>query len=147
MHLNREKLKYDLKGKTCRKWENRQNIYIYEKQNVPRGCLPLPRSYIHVHDHHIQTSSAPKPLGQSKPNFMWSIVRRGNENLYKLSRSHDQDGRHGYKYQKPLNIFYSRTRRPMILKIGMKHQAIEPYKVCINHDPGMTLTYFTARST
>ena len=29
----------------------------------------------------------------------------------------------------------------------MKHQAIELYKVCINHDPGMTLTYFTARST
>ena len=35
----------------------------------------------------------------------------------------------------------------MILKLGMKHQAIELYKVCINHDPGMTLTYFTARST
>ena len=35
----------------------------------------------------------------------------------------------------------------MILKLGMKHQARELYKVCINHDPGMTLTYFTARST
>ena len=35
----------------------------------------------------------------------------------------------------------------MILKLGMKHQAMELYKVCINHDPGMTLTYFTARST
>ena len=34
----------------------------------------------------------------------------------------------------------------MALKLGMKHQAIELYKVCINHDPGMTLTYFTARS-
>ena len=39
------------------------------------------------------------------------------------------------------------TRRPMILKLGMKHQGIEVYKICINHDPGMTLTYFTARST
>ena len=29
----------------------------------------------------------------------------------------------------------------MILKLGMKHQAIELYKVCINHDPGMTLTF------
>ena len=29
----------------------------------------------------------------------------------------------------------------------MKHQAMELYKVCINHDPGMTLTYFTARPT
>ena len=29
----------------------------------------------------------------------------------------------------------------MILKLGMKHQAMELYKVCINHDPGMTLTF------
>ena len=35
----------------------------------------------------------------------------------------------------------------MILKLGMKHQAMELCKVCINHDPGMTFTYFTARST
>ena len=25
----------------------------------------------------------------------------------------------------------------MILKLGMKHQAMELFKVCINHDPGM----------
>ena len=35
----------------------------------------------------------------------------------------------------------------MILKLGMKHQGMEFYKVCINHDHVMTLTYFTARST
>ena len=35
----------------------------------------------------------------------------------------------------------------MILKLGMKHQAIELYKVYINRDPVMTLTDFTARST
>ena len=35
----------------------------------------------------------------------------------------------------------------MILKLGMKHQAMELYKVYINHDPGMTLTFFMARST
>ena len=29
----------------------------------------------------------------------------------------------------------------MILKLGMKHQAIELFKVCINHEPGMTLTF------
>ena len=37
-----------------------------------------------------------------------------------------------------LKIFFSRTRRPMILKLGMKHQAMELYKVCINQDPGIT---------
>ena len=35
----------------------------------------------------------------------------------------------------------------MILKLDMKHQAMELFKVCINHDPGMTLTFFTVRST
>ena len=35
----------------------------------------------------------------------------------------------------------------MILKLGMNHLGIELYKIYINHDPGMTLTYLTARST
>ena len=34
----------------------------------------------------------------------------------------------------------------MILKLGMQHWKIKLYKVCINGDPGLTLTYFTARS-
>ena len=49
--------------------------------------------------------------------------------------------------KKPLTIFFPRTRRPMILKLGMKHQAMELYKVYINHDLGMTLIYFMAEST
>ena len=48
--------------------------------------------------------------------------------------------------KKTLKIF-SRTRRHMILKLGMKNQGEELYKVYINHDPGVTLTYFTERST
>ena len=35
----------------------------------------------------------------------------------------------------------------MNLILGMKHQAVELYKVTINHDLGMTLAYFMARST
>ena len=34
----------------------------------------------------------------------------------------------------------------MILKLGMKHQKEELYKVYINHEPVMTLIYFIARS-
>ena len=48
--------------------------------------------------------------------------------------------------KKPLKIFFLRTGRPLILKLGMKHQGMGPFKVYINHDPGMTLTYFMARS-
>ena len=69
----------------------------------PRGCLPLSLGYIHVYDHNIEPSSSLKPLGAS--------LGRENESLYKWSRSHDQDGRHGYVYQKRLKIFF-RTRRP-----------------------------------
>ena len=49
--------------------------------------------------------------------------------------------------KKPLKIFFSRTRRPMVLKLGMKHQGEELYIVYINHDLGMTLTCFMARPT
>ena len=34
----------------------------------------------------------------------------------------------------------------MILKLGMEHWGLKLYKVYINDDPGLTLTYFTARS-
>ena len=34
----------------------------------------------------------------------------------------------------------------MILKLGMQHRGLEVYKVYINNDPGLTLTYFKARS-
>ena len=34
----------------------------------------------------------------------------------------------------------------MILKLGMKHRDLKLYKVYINDDPGLTLTYFTAMS-
>ena len=39
---------------------------------------------------------------------------------------------------KNLKIFFSRTRSPMLLKLGMQHQGEKLYKVCINHNLGMT---------
>ena len=42
-----------------------------------------------------------------------------------------------------LKIF-SGTKRPMTLKLGMQQR--EYYEICSNDDPGLTLTYFTARS-
>ena len=43
-------------------------------------------------------------------------------------------------------IFFSGTKRPMTLNLGMHHWVLEYYQVCSNDDPGLTLTYFTARS-
>ena len=34
----------------------------------------------------------------------------------------------------------------MTLKLGMLHRVLRYYQVCSNDDPGLTLTYFTARS-
>ena len=34
----------------------------------------------------------------------------------------------------------------MTLKICMQHRVLEYYQICSNDDPGLTLTYFMARS-
>ena len=48
--------------------------------------------------------------------------------------------------QNPSKIFFSRTGRPIFTKLGIKHWGLQPIIVCSNDDPGMTLSYFTARS-
>ena len=47
---------------------------------------------------------------------------------------------------KPYKILFSGTKGPMTLKLDMQQQVHEYYKVCSNNDPGLTLTYFAARS-
>ena len=71
IYLNGKNRKMSINGKKLAG----QNIHVYENIFGPDGCLALPRGYIHVYDHNIQTSSL-KPLGQSKSNFMWSILRK-----------------------------------------------------------------------
>ena len=44
----------------------------------------------------FQTSSPPKPLGQSKLNLHGTSLGRGNESLYKWLRPHYQIGRHAH---------------------------------------------------
>ena len=43
---------------------------------------------------------------------------------------------------------FSGTERLMTLKVGMQRRVrvLEYYQICSNDDPGLTLTYFTARS-
>ena len=42
--------------------------------------------------------------------------------------------------------FFSGTKRPLTLNLGMHHRVLKYYQVCSNDDPELTLTYFTARS-
>ena len=46
----------------------------------------------------------------------------------------------------PSKIFFSRTGRRISTKLGMQHRGLKPIIVCSSDDPGVTLTYFTARS-
>ena len=101
--------------------------------------------YIHVYDHNDQTSSSLKPLGQLKPNFIWSIVRKRGMKVCIKGQSHiTKMAAMAINSKTPLKIFFSRTRRPMILKRDMKQQAIELYKVNKNLDPNWMPT---ARTT
>ena len=49
-------------------------------------------------------------------------------------------------YGKNPSKIFSRTGGPIFTKLGMKHRGLQPIIVCLNDDPGVTLTYFTARS-
>ena len=49
--------------------------------------------------------------------------------------------------KKPLKILFSGTKQKADdLKLGMRHWLLEYYQICSNDDPGLTMTYFTARS-
>ena len=50
-------------------------------------------------------------------------------------------------YGKNPSKIFSEDSRLMTFELGIQHQGLRPYKVCSNDDPGLTLTYFTARST
>ena len=46
-----------------------------------------------------------------------------------------------------LKIYFSRTRRPVTLRLGMLYWGCGAYQVCSNDDPRVTLTYLTSRSS
>ena len=46
----------------------------------------------------------------------------------------------------PLEIFFSRTGRPISTKLAMLHRGLQLIIVYSNDDPQVTLIYFTARS-
>ena len=71
---------------------------------------------------------------------------RGNKCLFMGCGSPDQDGRHDQIYSKsPLKIFFSRTKRPVTLGLGMQHLGLGPNKVFSNDDLGLTLSFFYSK--
>ena len=49
-------------------------------------------------------------------------------------------------FDKNLEKFPVWNQKAMSLKVDMQHRVLEYYQACSNDDPGLTLTYFTARS-
>ena len=49
-------------------------------------------------------------------------------------------------WKNTLEIFFPGTTGHILLKLCMKHQRPKPFIIYANYDPGLTLTYFTARS-
>ena len=45
-------------------------VYPSSRRPSVRQCRPSAASVVH----NAQRSSSPKPLGRSKPNFMWSLL-------------------------------------------------------------------------
>ena len=44
-----------------------------------------------------------------------------------------------------LKIIFSGTTGQILMKLCMKHQRPKHFIICANYDPGLILTYFTAR--
>ena len=78
MHLNGEKcLNVICREKLAGNRQMDLRLMILKKKNWTAGvCQPPPQGNIHVNYSDIQRSSSLKPLGQSKPNFLWSILRK-----------------------------------------------------------------------
>ena len=63
---------------------------------MPRSGIPVICSRATLSCDSSYQRSSPKPLGQSKSNFIWSLLGKEDRSLYKWSRSHDQDGHHAH---------------------------------------------------
>ena len=97
--------------------------------------------------HHFQRSSSRKPLGLSKPNFIWSLNGMGEQKFVRgvwvtwprwlpcpyMVKTLQKSSSPEPKGQWPCGLIYS---------IGDSG----PIIVCSNDDPRLTLTYLTARS-
>ena len=92
--------------------------------------------------HNFQRSSSLKPLGQSKTNFIGGtkvfINNPGHMTMTAAMPIYSETPSKSSSLE-PLDRFQQ--------KLCMRHRGIKYYNVFINHDPVMTMAYFTTRST
>ena len=76
---------------------------------------------------------------------MWSLLWKGG-GVYINSPDHMTKMATTPIYGEDLKIFSYRTNSPMIMKLGLEQCVLKLYKVYINDNPDLTLTYFTTMS-
>ena len=106
---------------------------------------PLSSVRMYVCCQHFQISPL-KALGRLKPNFMCSLLGMVERKFVQMVVITSPRWPPCPYMVKSLKIYFSGTKRPITLKLGMQHRVHEYYQVCSNDDPGLPLTYFTARS-
>ena len=82
---------------------------------------------------HFQTSL--KPLGQFNSNSYGDSLGRGNKVCSNGPGHMTKMAATPIYGKNPLKIFFSRTRIPMTLGLGMKHCGCSAYQVYSNNDP------------
>ena len=114
--------------RTCLEYANEQQIDVYEQTLSSGGCLPLSRGCIHVYDQTIQTSSL-KTLGANQSQALCGAsLGRQNQSLQNIN---------GQYHMTQMAAMAKNSKNLLV----MKHQEIKLYKVYINYDPVMTLTF------
>ena len=118
-------------------------LIVYPWSGVRRTSSSVVRTSVRPSVQNAQTSSSQKPLGRLKPNFMWEegtkFCSRHLGHITKMAATPIYG-------KNPSNIFSSRNGGPIFTKLVVLHRGLQPIIVCSYNDPGLTLTYFTARS-
>ena len=94
-------------------------LIVYPWSGVRRTSSVVCRPSVLVVVHNAQTSSSPKPLGRSKPNFMWILLGLGEQYITRHLGHMTKMAATPIYGKNPSKIFYSRTSRPIFTKLGM----------------------------
>ena len=87
-----------------------------------------------------------KPLAYLQPNFECKILGTSNENSSTIAGHMTKMAIMPIYGKNTLKTFFPGTTGQILMKLCMKHQRPKPFIHFANYDPGLTLTYFTARS-
>ena len=140
--------------KTIVLWSDNAELHAYRSflAHLSQGSfwwayrISRPPSSITVVVLTLKTSSPQKPLGQSKSNFIWRFYGIGERKFAQMVLVTWPRWPPCPYMIKTLKIFFSGTKGWWPWNLGVHHRVFEYYQVCSNDDPGLTMTYFTARS-